>query len=637
MNQRLLAALVACGLCLPAWAGAPDKGDPAYRGAAQRGLTFLSEQSRAWTQGHPNCYGCHVHSVTLEGLSIGKANRYDVAAADLKLMAEAMLSSGQGVHTTTYTTARAFGGVAFARYDQLVDGAYHDELLKVARRLRDDQHADGSVKVDDVRFPIESGVMQATYQAMQTWRQAYARTADDAWLTPLRKAEEFIQVSAAAWPKGVRAPMQSEPPLAAGLVPLEDLNYALLGLTAAGVGTGEKLSVKLQTLLLERQNHDGGWGFAAASDGFATGQTVYALRAAGRSEKDGPVARGMAWLVEHQAKNGGWGGAVSTSGNSGLGEAMWAVMGLVTVDVMTVAVSGLTDGQHVEPSMTLTATAKDNAKGGGVVKVELFADDLPLAQAQYLPFDPSQAPRANDPLVYTWKTERLAAGKHLVDVVATNAKGETSRRRYEVYAGDVFLTQVGSRFDAARQVTDLTFRDIAPEALTRHTVALEIFAVDLKNGSPTPGKRVFGLERAGAAGAQTLSWSGANGEGVAQPRGRYFAQVSLKDRDGKVLQTERVLVFHEREELQQKQFAEVEGTLGMSGGVGLSANTEVELVDEHGAVVQRTTSTAQGNYRFKNVDQGKYSVRAKKAGFKDQESKVEAAPAAAPARADLKF
>ena len=39
---------------------------------------------------------------------------------------------------------------------------------------------------------------------------------------------------------------------------------------------------------------------------------------------------------------------------------------------------------------------------------------------------------------------------HLIDLVATNAKGQISRRRFEVYAGDVFLTDVGARFDEHR-------------------------------------------------------------------------------------------------------------------------------------------------------------------------------------------
>jgi len=593
----LLAAALTCDLGSKPAAEAGAAETQAFRTSAQRGLTFLANQSRSWTRANPGCYGCHVHSVTLEGLSIGKHNRYDVTLSDLKLMAAAMLNDTQGVHTTTFTTARAFGGVAFSRYDQLVDGALTDDLLKVARRLIDDQQGDGSVKVDDTRFPIESGVVQATFQAMQTWRQAYARTADDVWLTPLRKAEEYLQVRASKLD---------------GLS-LQDRAYTLLGLTAAGVGSGEKLSLSLQRALLAAQKKDGGWGFNEASDAFATGQVLYALRTAGLSEKEPAVARGMSWLVERQQKSGGWGGAVSTSGNSALGEAMWAVLGLVTVDVMSVAVSGVVDGQHVAPSMKLDVTAKDN-RSGGVKKLELFVDDLPVHAS------------CGAGLSYEWKTAALNPGKHLLDVVATNAKGETQKRRFEVYAGDVYLTSLGSRFDAQRQVVEVTARDIATEA---HQVLFEVLAVETKDGQPVPGKVVHSAAQAGKTGALTVSWDGKGAE-----KGRYFARLTVKDAAGKALHTEQVLVFNEREEVQRSTFAEVGGRLNLAAED--AANTEVELVDERGRVVQSTRSTAQGNYRFKNVDEGTYTVRAKKAGFKDLESsKIQAAPAAAPASVNM--
>src|SRR5439155_14653382 len=191
---------------------------------------------------------------------------------------------------------------------------------KVGKLLTESQNQDGSVRVDDTRFPVESGGMQATFQAMQGWRQAFARTADDSWLAPIRHAEGYIQTTAQSW---------KEPPEA-----LQDLNYALLGLSAAGVGGGEAVTVKLTRFLLQKQNQDGGWGFRGQSDAFATGQSLYALRTLGRSEKDPPVTRGLDWLEQHQKEDGSWGGAVSTQGGSQLGEAMWAVLGLVSVDVM---------------------------------------------------------------------------------------------------------------------------------------------------------------------------------------------------------------------------------------------------------------------------------------------------------------
>ena len=85
----------------------------------------------------------------------------------------------------------------------------------------------------------------------------------------------------------------------------------------------------------------------------------------------------------------------------------------------------------------------------------------------------------------------------------------------------------------------------------------------------------------------------------------------------------------------KKTFGSVEGQLTMSRGAGVSANTEVELVDDQGKVVQKVKTTEQGNYLFKNVSGGNYRVRMRKEGFAPQESSVHAAPATAPAKADF--
>ena len=110
--------------------------------------------------------------------------------------------------------------------------------------------------------------MQTTYQAMQTWRQAFARTADDKWLAPMRKAERFLAA-------------QSASGTATSDVYIQDINFALLGLVAAGVGPAEPSALRLQKMLLARQNQDGGWGLdRKTSDALATGPD--ALRAEAR-------------------------------------------------------------------------------------------------------------------------------------------------------------------------------------------------------------------------------------------------------------------------------------------------------------------------------------------------------------------
>lgn len=580
---------------LPSVAPKSEKGDPRARDAAQHGLDFLARTSRIWTAAHPDCYGCHVHATTLEGLVIGKKNQYRVNGRDLDLMIDAMRSPTQGIHSTTFTTARAFGAVALARYDRWIDGRHSEDLLKVGHKLTESQNQDGSVRVDDTRFPVESGVMQATFQAMQGWRQAFARTADDVWLAPVRLAEGYIQGTAASW---------KEPP-----AQLQDLNYALLGLSAAGVGAGEATPLKLTRFLLEKQNQDGGWGFRGASDAFATGQSLYALRTLGRSEKDPAVARGLDWLMQHQMQDGGWGGAVSTQGGSSLGEAMWAVLGLVSVDVMTVSLKGIGDGEHVDGVVQISADARDN-QNGGVAKIEILVDDLPGGAA------------CGGKLDYAWDTRQLKDGKHIVDVVALNARGLESRRRVEVYAGKYYLTQVGARFDEPSQKSQISLHNLAPSGQV---------TIEVMEGR----QRVWQAERKAQEGAMTFEWDGKGADGKPRKKGLYSARISFRDASGKLIQTEETNFFHDRETEQKKQFAAVEGQLDMRGGAGVAANTELELVDDKGKVVQRVRTTEQGRYLFKNVTGGKYRVRSHKQGWKDQEQSIEAAPAAPAAKADF--
>ncbi len=580
------------------------------RDAAQRGVHFLARSTADW-QRQNNCYGCHVQAVTLEGLSVAKQNQYDVPAAELKVIVDGLLFSSGGARTPTGLshsgfprTAKTFGGAAFARYDQYMGSKLRDDLVKLARELLAFQQKDGSVTGDHQSYPVTTGVMQSTYQAMQTWRQVYARTADDLWLSPIRRAEGFIATRAAQWegnPKGVY---------------LQDVNYALMGLVSAGVTRSEGAADRLVRFLLSTQNEDGGFGFSAGtSDPFATGQTVYALRLAGLSETDAKVARGIRWLVSHQQENGSWG-----AGGSGKAEAMWAVMGLVSVDVVSVSLAGVNDGEHVSPEHALEATAKDN-QGHPIREVELFVDDLSIAKA------------AGGTLRHAWKTGGLTDGKHVLDVVATNVKGQTSRRRYEVYAGNVFITSLATRFGS--EGTQVSVRNIGAAKQTG-SVMLTVRKAEVKDGQPSPGAEVYRAQLPGTQGAMGFVWGGKGVDGKPLPNGRYYAEVAYVE--GKaVLQTERALFTHDTPERQRAEFGEISGGLGLAKRAGMgAANARVDLIDASGKVVQSVQSNEEGQYRFKSVDKGNYRVRVQREGFKAVEAPAAAAPASE-SKADLRL
>lgn len=594
------AALLAAAIPCLAFAGGPDS----FRSSAQKALNFLGQDTARWQKSN-NCYGCHVQAVSLEGLSVGVRNQYDVPRPTMDEVLRGILHTPGGsrtpgglTHSGYPRTAKTFGASAFARYDALVGGALTDDLLRLAKDLLAFQEKDGVVRGDHQGYPVTTGPMQATYQAMQAWRQAYARTADDMWLAPLRQAEKYLDAQARAW---------SEKPDA---VYLQDLNYVTMGLLAAGASPAEPHLARLLKHLESRQHKDGGFGLnPGTSDAFATGQTVYALKLAGRTEADASVRRALGWLVENQGKDGGWG-----HGGAGRAEAMWGVMGLVSVDVVSIAVKGLTDGEHVAPMMELSVKATDNS-GAEVKGVEVLVDDLPTKKS------------TGGELGFSWSTKDLKTGKHTVDVVATNAKGQQSRRRFEVYAGDHYLLELGARF--TNEGSQLALRNIAPEG-TKGQVRLEV-----RSGEGAKAEVVYTSTQPSAHGAMAFVFGGKGKDGKPFATGRYEAKVSFLDAGGKALQTETLVFVHDTPEAQRARYAEVQGKLDLSRDGSGAANALVDLVDDKGRVVQSVTSNASGQYRFKGVDSGKYKVRVRKEGFAAAEAAVEAKAGAAPAAAPV--
>jgi squalene-hopene/tetraprenyl-beta-curcumene cyclase len=551
----------------------------------------------------------------MEALSVGKKHQYPVSPGDLSDMVKALK---MGVTAGGHNTGIAFEGSAWARYDQWVGNNETGELLRYAKELLTAQTKEGSIRDDDRRLPVTGGTLETTFQAAQTWRQAYARTADEKWLSPMRKAEGFLVKSSASFRNDKN-------------VYIQDVNFALLGLLASGVTRNEPSAYNLISLLLQRQNADGGFGLdGKKSDAFATGQTVYALKLAGFSDADPQIARAMNFLTRTQDQSGAWKTYRSNQGGAEKAETMWAVLGLVTVDIASLKVTGLSDGQHVEPKMALQVSAADN-QGAGIRQIELLVDDRPIHTA------------CGSKLSYTLETSGLPAGKHIVDFVAITTKGQRSVRRFAVYAGDVFMTELGAQFDERSQSSVVSLRNIAPQAEQSGAVEVEIYKVSdngTANGkdknTPSAQERVFSTSKKGEIGGLAFGWNGNNTEGKALPVGRYLAKVQFRDQKGNVRQQDSTLFFHGTEKAQRAQFAEVEGQVALRDGQG-SANTVVELVDHAGKVVQTTRTTEQGNYRFKSVDGGNYKVRARKVGFADLEQSIQAAPAAAPAKASMAY
>ena len=604
--------------------------NPEARLAAQKGLNFLAKNTDAWQKQH-KCFGCHVQAVTLEAFAVGRHHQYEVKDASYKVALDGLTTIPGGTRTgsglryahgdSLQAPSKAFGGAALGRHDQWVAQDAREDLLETAKQLLAYQQDDGLVKLDWTNPPVGVGSVQGAYQSIQTWQQSYARTADPRWLTAAQKSEAFLQRTIDGWYK--TKPQH-----------IQEVNYAILGLLAAGVGTEEESLKMLRELLLKLQNEDGGWGFninesvkeakprgeqegwnifpgkfnQMVSDGksnpFATGQTLYTLRMMGMSDSDKSIQKGTKWLMEKQKTDGGWSAA-----GFGKAEAMWGVLGLVSLDVLSLKVVGITRGMHIEDKLMFGVEAWDNS-GAKVVKIEFAVDDIPVHAV------------CGDDMGHTFDASGLEEGKHILDVRAVNDRGEVSSRRFEVYAGDIYLTQLGSSFTDGG--TMISLRNIAPKKL-ENSVKLEVYSTKEVDGVAKTNKKLRAMGSKGTQGAMTFFWDGKDAKGKASKAGeKYIARLTFIDKDGKTRQTEELEFVHDSYEAQRARYAEVGGQLqfGDDQMAGV-ANTEVELVDEAGNVVQSTRSTAAGNYRFRNADKKKkYRVRVKKKGYKTQEKRV---------------
>jgi len=587
----------------------PIAGDPRSRQAAQRGLDFIAADTIAWQNQH-NCYGCHVQAVTLEALVIGQKHHFGVRSEDVSAVMRGMMELPGGAHSEVgfsvggasdhlYDSSQSFGGSALALYDEHNGEAYSKELLATAERLLAFQQDHGGQSATEGRLPIGAGTLQATMQAAQTWRQAHARSADERWLVAVAKAEAYLRTESERLRHEANANLQY-------------LDYALLGLHAAGAHANDDVVATLLRAVRARQGQDGGFGFHPNEGGnpFATGQALYVLKRWGASDADPAVARGTAWLIAHQGQDGSWSG-----GGDRRGEAMWGVLGLVSQDVVSLQLAGLQDGQHIATALSIAGKAVDNGQTG-VSSVEFLVDDVPLARA------------CASTLAATLDPAKLAPGVHHLDLVATTGAGERSRTRVEFYAGDHFVTREASHWDAGQ--THFSWRNVAPAGQAGQ-IAVEIHTQISQDGQWVEGPLVHSTTLPATSGPMHYAWSGPQaGEAgdagaVASEHHRYSVTLAFVDAAGKRRQVVSLPFVHDTPAHQRQNFAEVQGQLDLATG-GSASNADVELVDKKGRVIQRVKSTRSGRYRFKNVDAGEYDVRVRREGFEDLSAPVQAAP-----------
>jgi ankyrin repeat protein len=239
------------------------------------------------------CVSCHNNSLTAMTIASARKRQLkvdeQVARAQLQSIAAYIESwrertlQGDSIPGQWNTVGYILTGMAAEHYPP---DAATDAL---ARFIKNSQLPDGHWWNFDghLRPPIDSSDFQVTAMAIQALK-AYAPR-------PRRAAYMKAVEGAATW-LGTARPRTTE-----------DRVFQILGLAWAGSPTA--IARGAGRALLDQQGADGGWAQlpSLASDAYATGQALVALKEAGALRTDDPAyKRGVAFLMNSQLEDGSW-------------------------------------------------------------------------------------------------------------------------------------------------------------------------------------------------------------------------------------------------------------------------------------------------------------------------------------------
>lgn len=291
--------------------------------AAQRAVNFLSADASDWTRIF-GCTSCHRHGAALFGLAAAGANGYDLDAItyngrtnreNVEFLAGRIQgeqrADGSWIHEGNwYPNAKSsYSAFGLAGYDMYLGTRYADALVRAADWAVSTQAQTGQWREDFPFAPVGYGNVGVTARLMTAVGQARQR------VDPAKAAQYQEALDRAA--AYLRAHMDdtTDGPLEDGQRYTHQVAWAIVGLKAAGPGTGNVNTLALGTmasrLLATRALGDApGWGTLAgeAPDDFSTGISLYALCLAGRKPgADGRMSEALDWLKSRQAEDGSWG------------------------------------------------------------------------------------------------------------------------------------------------------------------------------------------------------------------------------------------------------------------------------------------------------------------------------------------
>jgi len=273
----------------PSRTAVPPKPAASPRDAVARSLPLLQRSDATFLR-KSGCVACHNN--TLTAMTVAAARRAGVPVDEEESRQQvktisAYLESwrdralqGIGIPGDSDTIGQILLGLAAAQYPQ--DPATD----AMARFLKGQQRPDGRWDIFAHRPPVEASTFNSTAAALRAI-QVYAPG-------PQRAEYDKAIRLAAAWLRN------TEPRFT------DDRVYRILGLRWSGAP--KEALRQAGNELAATQRPDGGWSQipTLASDAYATGEALVALRESGFSVNDPSYQRGVTFLLRSQCEDGSW-------------------------------------------------------------------------------------------------------------------------------------------------------------------------------------------------------------------------------------------------------------------------------------------------------------------------------------------
>lgn len=266
--------------------------DEVLRAAIAKSVALLERSSEGFLRQRGNCVSCHQQNLPAVAMAWARDRGFRVNAHTIESMVDVQRRSWSPRVDHAYQLDEPLpGGIEQIGYGLWGFGALGVKPDETSRAmvwyLATQQFADGRWVGDLMRPPSEGPDLLATVLAMRVLQ-----------LYPLAgRQQEFAEriAKAAAWLK--TAPVTTH----------QERALRLLALAWAGLPSEEL--ARLGKELLAEQRADGGWAQlpALASDAYATGQSLVALRVAGAlAPTDDAYQRGLEFLLSTQFDDGAW-------------------------------------------------------------------------------------------------------------------------------------------------------------------------------------------------------------------------------------------------------------------------------------------------------------------------------------------